>query len=124
MTPQPTHILVVDDEPARRFTLKCVLEQNGYVVATASDGIEAVTLLQRDAFDVVLLDANMPGVNGMGLAHCACDIQPMAVLLLLTETEPLESGQRSLIGKALDSIYKATDPEVIVTHIAAMLAVH
>jgi CheY-like chemotaxis protein len=57
-------ILYVDDEAPLRDLVRTFLEVEGYVVSTASDGQEAVTLLGREEFDIVLLDYHMPGMNG------------------------------------------------------------
>ena len=67
---QPHHrkpgILVVDDEPALREMLVVVLSQEGFVVWSAEDGSEALTLFQqhRGAIDMVILDVHMPELDG------------------------------------------------------------
>ena len=58
-------ILVVDDDAAIRSLVRRVLERAGYEVATARDGGEAIALIARDDYDVVLLDVMMPGVDGL-----------------------------------------------------------
>ena len=61
----PTSVLVVDDEVAILQPLKGVLEQEGYEVQTASDGVSAINCVQSSSFDVVLLDVKMPRVDGI-----------------------------------------------------------
>lgn len=63
------HILIVDDEPFNIEILTEHLEQNGYSVEPAYDGVEAWDLLQRDdvSYDAILLDRMMPRMNGMEL---------------------------------------------------------
>jgi CheY-like chemotaxis protein len=58
-------VLVVDDEPdvVRYFT--AVLEENGYVTTSASDGLEALTRVRQDPPDLVLLDITMPNHSGV-----------------------------------------------------------
>jgi CheY-like chemotaxis protein len=58
-------ILVVDDDPGIRELVRNVLERAGYEVATARDGSQAIMLLAKSDYDVVLLDVMMPGVNGL-----------------------------------------------------------
>lgn len=64
-TKVPTTVLVVDDEIAILQPLKGVLEQEGYEVQTASDGVSAINCVQSSPFDVVLLDVKMPRVDGI-----------------------------------------------------------
>ncbi|MFC5346102.1 ATP-binding protein [Brevundimonas staleyi] len=65
VTPQARlRILAVDDHEINRRTLALVLQPLGVELATASDGMLALELLARQAFDVVLMDVNMPGIDG------------------------------------------------------------
>jgi CheY-like chemotaxis protein len=57
-------ILAVDDHEINRRTLALVLQPLGVDLSTASDGMLALDLLARQAFDVVLMDVNMPGIDG------------------------------------------------------------
>jgi excisionase family DNA binding protein len=58
-------ILVVDDEKSFRTTSRIFLESDGYRVATASNGEEALDLARRESLDMVLLDLIMPGISGV-----------------------------------------------------------
>ena len=58
-------ILVVDDEPGIRDVVKTYIEYSGYSVHTASDGVEAMQLAEKENYDVVLSDIQMPGLNGL-----------------------------------------------------------
>jgi two-component system response regulator VicR len=55
-------ILVVDDEPDVRETVKLILEQKGYKVSTAADGDECMKKLNEETPDLILLDIMMPGM--------------------------------------------------------------
>jgi len=57
-------ILVVDDDPLATGPLRQILAEKGYEVAAVAGGDEALALLGRDAFDLVLLDVLMPGLSG------------------------------------------------------------
>ena len=61
-------ILVVDDEPQIRRVLRSALTKQGYIVAEARSGEEALEKLRDERYDVVILDRNMPGIGG--LATC------------------------------------------------------
>jgi CheY-like chemotaxis protein len=60
----PGRILVVDDEPANVEVFRRLMILQGYDVLTASDGGSALTIAARDRPDLVLLDVNMPGIDG------------------------------------------------------------
>jgi DNA-binding NtrC family response regulator len=58
-------VLVVDDDPGIRDTLRMILEYEGYEVATAPDGKTALAELDASPADAVLLDIKMPGMDGL-----------------------------------------------------------
>lgn len=62
--PPAGHVLVVDDESATRWTVGEILEEEGFSVATAGDGEEALARIAEHQPDVVLLDLQMPGMDG------------------------------------------------------------
>src|SRR5262245_22517013 len=64
MAEQRGQILVVDDNRLNRLTLSRSLEQEGYQVTLAEEGQQALEMLRSQAFDVVLLDIIMPGLDG------------------------------------------------------------
>ena len=66
---QPPTVLVVDDEPSIREFLAFVLEDEGFRVATAGDGREALDVAKRQRPDVVLTDLMMPVADGYELIH-------------------------------------------------------
>jgi PAS domain S-box-containing protein len=59
--------LVVDDEAAMRTTLQRMLNEHGFLVDMASDGREALTMIEQNRYDLVLTDVQMPGLGGMAL---------------------------------------------------------
>jgi two-component system, response regulator, stage 0 sporulation protein F len=58
-------LLVVDDEENIRFLFKEELEEEGYEVEVASNGLEALDKIRQSTFDLVILDIKMPGMNGI-----------------------------------------------------------
>jgi twitching motility two-component system response regulator PilH len=61
---QGSAILVVDDSRTIQFTLKKILEQDGYTVLIAGDGTEAIDMAKSHDPDLILMDVIMPGING------------------------------------------------------------
>jgi len=68
--PEPAHnvsVLIVDDDEAARRGLTLIVRALGYACSSASDGLEALEILSRNRFDVVLSDWKMPRLDGIGL---------------------------------------------------------
>ena len=63
------HILVVDDEGINRLFLKSLLQNNGWVVHEAEEGEEAVRMAGENVFSIILMDVNMPGIDGFEAAR-------------------------------------------------------
>jgi CheY-like chemotaxis protein len=68
--PRVQTILVVDDEPAIRETLAALLEDEGYAVEQATDGLDAFDAIENDAVDLVISDVRMPYLDGPTLVQC------------------------------------------------------
>lgn len=62
-------ILIVDDEADMRELLAAYLENEGYETVSAADGVEAVSLFESSAFDLVLLDVMLPKIDGFGVCE-------------------------------------------------------
>lgn len=75
--PQSKTILVVDDEAPVRLLVSCILDQAGYEVVIASDGIDAMTRIDRGChFDLLLTDLSMPVIDGIKLAAHVRKVRP------------------------------------------------
>lgn len=86
--PTPTkaegRVLIVDDEPAIRRVVSQILEEQGFLVASASDGPTAFAELARHAYDVILLDRSMPGAPGKALLGELRRLAPNAKIAYFT----------------------------------------
>jgi len=80
----PKKILVVDDEEGIRQDLSFVLEDEGYKVATASGGVEALASLAAERFDVVITDLRMPAPDGMEILKKVKADYPGTVVVMIT----------------------------------------
>jgi DNA-binding NtrC family response regulator len=80
-----THnILLVDDEKSILFSLTAALKKEGYQVKSAQNPNEALKLIEPSAFQVIISDYNMPGMNGMEFMEQVKKIDPEAVFILMT----------------------------------------
>jgi CheY-like chemotaxis protein len=77
-------ILVVEDEPASLRILQYFLSYEGYDTAGARDGLEAVELLAKCRFDLVLSDITMPRMDGVALARHILSSSPIIPIFLIT----------------------------------------
>src|SRR5436309_1313776 len=92
MTQSQGHILIVDDEPAVVYTLKAILENVGYTVASAEKIDEVVELLHKAMFDIVVCDLGLTGgESGVKVLEKVREIQPKAGQVMLTGYAPEET---------------------------------
>jgi two-component system chemotaxis sensor kinase CheA len=94
-----THdILVVEDSITSRMLLKNILENSGYNVKTAVDGIDAFTQLREEHFDLVVSDIDMPRMNGLVLTSKIREDKKLAELpvILVTALESREDRERGI----------------------------
>ena len=105
MSRQP-RILIVDDEAPIRALLGEYLHQAGYEVALAQSGSEAMDLLARHSFDLVMSDVRMPGMNGLELLTEIVGGHPTVGVLMLTACEDLTLAVNAMRIGALDYILK------------------
>ena len=89
-------ILIVDDEKAIRMTLKEILEFEKYEVDEAQDGAEALVLIKKNDYDVVLSDVKMPKMTGVELLEEVVKIYPDIIKIILTGFTDVEDIMQAL----------------------------
>ncbi len=104
-------ILVVDDDYASRILLNKVLEQDGYRVTTASDGSEALELLRRETYDVVISDLIMEHVGGLELLKQIKEGGIEVAVILLTGHASIETAIEAVRLGASDYLMKPVNTE-------------
>jgi putative two-component system response regulator len=107
----PSKILIVDDEPAGRFTLESILEEQGYQIELAESGLEALEKAYQLLPDVILLDVMMPGMDGFEVCQRIRKDPVLAEIpiLMLTALDDRKSFLRGLESGADDYITKPYD---------------
>jgi len=99
-------ILVVEDERSMREVLKILLEGEGYTVAVAAGGVDGMGLLNKDIFDMVITDINMPKVNGFEILKKVKEISPDTIVIMITAFGNTESAIEAMQLGAYDYIHK------------------
>ncbi len=103
-------ILVVDDEPTVLMFCTRALSRMGYEAQGASSGEEALALLRAGAFDVLVTDVAMPGMNGIELLNRAREILPELVVIVITGVGSIDLAIKALRGGAQDFLPKPFTP--------------
>ena len=117
-----SRVLVVDDEDALRMVLSSELSSSGYEVATASDGDEAITVIQNKRFDLVLLDIKMPKVDGFEVLKFVKKNFPAMKVIMLTGFADLKNAIESKKHGAEDFVSKPYDLVDLLTTIERVLS--
>lgn len=102
-------VLVVDDEEPIRNALKKFLTQQGYEVATAGSGDEAIKILQRQKIACMLLDVRMPGRSGIDLVPQVMELEPSIAILMLTAVNDATTAALCMQRGAMDYLTKPID---------------
>jgi CheY-like chemotaxis protein len=100
-------VLIVDDDPAVRESIKRVLEQTGYEVAAAADGREATARFSPEVIDLVLLDLNLPLESGWDVFERLTTRYPMVPVIIITGMTnqyqiALAAGASALMEKPIE----------------------
>lgn len=117
------NILVVDDIPANVLLLKMMLEQTGFKVVTAESAEDAITRLNEETIDLILLDVLMPGIDGFELAKQLKDLpeyQDIPIIFLTALSAPSEVVKGFDMG-ANDFISKPFNKEELLVRVRHQL---
>jgi len=114
-------ILVVDDESAIRRAIRPPLVELGFQVSEASRGEEALQALRAAAFDVVLLDINMPGIGGVETLRRIRLVAPRLPILMLTVRDKEEEKVEALDLGADDYVTKPFSTRELIARIRAAI---
>jgi sigma-B regulation protein RsbU (phosphoserine phosphatase) len=123
MTTEPNHLLVVDDSKVNRLLLIHSLEEQGHCVTAALNGCEALEILQTKPIDLVLLDIEMPEMNGYQvLSTMKRDRQLRHIpVIMVTAVDEIESAIRCIEMGAEDYLPKPFNPVLLKARIGASL---
>ncbi len=114
-------ILIVDDEEIIRESLYYILEKEGHEVETAKDGLEALQKIEKQPFDIVITDLEMPEVKGIELLEKVQQLTPEAFVLIITAYASIETAVAALRKGASDYIIKPLEFDDILFRINRLL---
>ena len=115
-------ILIVDDELDVRENIKNYLSRRiECVIQEASDGKQALELIAKDGFDVILLDIKMQGISGMSVLKKTRISHPLADIIMITAYDSEQVCREALKEGAVDFIVKPSTLEVICSKVTQIL---
>ena len=126
--PQPVEgnstLLIVDDYPENLISLRALLQRQDWQVITAASGFEALGLLLEHDVDLVLLDVQMPGMDGFEVARLMRGSQRtrLTPIIFLTANEQSQDAViKGYASGAVDYLFKPFDPQILKPKVQALL---
>ena len=114
-------ILVVDVHEAERQFAVDYLSQNGYATNQASSGITALAKLESEPYDLLILDVELPGSNGVEILNRVRKAHPDLLIVILTAHATVESAVAAVKLNAVDYMLKPCKPEDLILTISRAL---
>ena len=119
--PRPRSILWVDDEVASLTSHVLFLQEQGFAVETAANGDDALVLLQRQPYGVVLLDEQMPGRRGMEIFRAIRGLDLSTPVVMVTKSEEPETLKDAIGSEISDYLVKPVNPRQILSVVTRLL---
>jgi DNA-binding response OmpR family regulator len=116
------HILIVDDEDTLRHFLRLTLQDEGYHVSEAANGYAALNWLERESFDLALVDLRMADMDGLEVMRQFRQRSPETQIIILTGYASVPSVVEALRQGAHDYLTKPVDTAELLTSVADGLA--
>jgi DNA-binding NtrC family response regulator len=104
-------VLVVDDEPIVRESIRDWLEDAGYQVATAETGEEALEMVEKQDFSVMVLDLRLPGKTGITVLKEVKAVKPQIKSIIITAYPSVETATEAMKLGAVDYLIKPIAPD-------------
>jgi DNA-binding response OmpR family regulator len=115
-----TTILIIEDEPSLARILKSYLEREGFSILTASRGDTGYELGMTEKVDLILLDLNLPGMDGMEVARGVLKEKDIPIIMITARVEEMDKLDGLEIG-ADDYITKPFSPREVVARVKTVL---
>jgi DNA-binding response OmpR family regulator len=119
--PRPKSILWVDDEVESLTSHILFLEEQGFAVETTTNGDDALVLLQRQPYGVVLLDEQMPGRRGLDVFRAIRALDGSMPVVMVTKSEEAETLKDAIGAEISDYLIKPVNPRQILSVVTRLL---
>jgi DNA-binding response OmpR family regulator len=120
--PQMVDVLVVDDDDFVRESIAEALTHAGYVVAQASDGEKAMSLVASCSFDIAICDVRMPRLSGLTLLRRLRREAPSISVVIMSSFAKISDVVDSLREGAVDYVTKPFDPDEFARNVVGPIA--
>lgn len=119
-----THALIVDDAQSERMVLRQYLEHEGFKVTEADCGADAIVKAQVHHPDVIVMDVEMPGMNGFQATRTlGRDVVTRRIPVVMCTSKSLETDKRWAVRQgAVDYVTKPYRPEELLSRIQSVLS--
>ncbi|MCX8070393.1 MAG: sigma-54 dependent transcriptional regulator [Thermodesulfovibrionales bacterium] len=114
-------ILIVEDDPIMRLGMEHFLRSRGYEIMTCSDGNEAIEILEKMSFDIIISDLKMPYYDGFEILKRSKNIQPHAYFIIITAYADIKDAVEAIRQGAFDYIAKPFSNEELLIAIEKCL---
>ncbi|MDH5511407.1 MAG: response regulator [Nitrospinota bacterium] len=114
------NVLIVDDEEGIRTSLGAYLSLEGYTVDVAEDGKKALELLRQTKFNIILLDINMPGMDGLETLKAIKALDFSIQVIMITAYSTFDKTMKSLEFGASDYILKPFEDLKEILHLVKL----
>lgn len=104
-------VLIIDDDPRFTRQITFALGKEGYTVRAAATAKEALSLLEEQAFDCVIIDVQLPDVSGIALTEQIKMLRSQSEIIIMTAFGTIEDGVKAMKAGAMDYSVKTSDLE-------------
>jgi CheY-like chemotaxis protein len=119
--PRPKTVLWVDDEIEALEAHILFLREQGYAVEPAAHGDDAIALLRRQPYGVILLDEQLPGKRGLELVNEIRSIDPAVPVVMVTKSEEADTMHEAIGIRLEDYLVKPVNPRQVLTVVTRLL---
>jgi DNA-binding NtrC family response regulator len=114
-------VLVIDDEQIVRTSCSRALVPEGYDVKLAKNGLEGLSMIKEEGFEIILTDLKMPDMDGIEVLKRIKEGWPSIEVIIITGYQTVDTAVKSIKLGAFDYIEKPFTPDALITAVAKAL---